>query len=59
MLYDEPVLYFRGLTIFRDFSDLRTFYFLPPEAPRIARSAEGSEAGDHAIRLVMYRPDAW
>ena len=57
MLYDEPVLYFRGLTIFRDFSDLRTFYFLPPEAPRIARSAEGAETGDYAMRLVLYRAD--
>lgn len=57
MLYDEPVLYFRGLTIFRDFSELKTFYFLPPEAPRIARSAEGSESGDYAMRLVLYRPD--
>jgi len=57
MLYDEPIMYFRGLTIFRDFSSPNTFYFLPPEAPRIARSAEGSETGDYAMRLVLYRPD--
>ena len=55
MLFDEPVLYFRGLTIFRDFSSPDTFYFLPPEAPRIARSAEDSN--DYAMRLVLYRPD--
>ena len=57
MLYDDPILYFKGLTIFKDFSDPRTFYFLPPEAPRIARSAEGGESGDYALRLVLYRPD--
>jgi hypothetical protein len=57
MLYDDPILYFKGLTIFKDFSDPRTFYFLPPEAPRIARSAEGGETGDYALRLVLYRPD--
>jgi hypothetical protein len=57
MLYDEPILYFRGLTVFRDFSDPKTFYYLPPEAPRIARSAEGSETGDYAMRLVLFRPD--
>ena len=57
MLYDEPVLYYRGLTIFKDFSDPRTYYFLPPEAPRIARSAEGGESGDYAMRLVLFRPD--
>lgn len=55
MLFDEPVLYFRGLTIFRDFSNPDTFYFLPPEAPRIARSAE--DGNDYAMRLVLYRPD--
>jgi hypothetical protein len=57
MLYDDPVLYFKGLTIFKDFSDSRTYYFLPPEAPRIARSAEDGETGDYALRLVLYRPD--
>ena len=57
MLYDDPILYFKGLTIFKDFSDGRTFYFLPPEAPRVARTAEGGEAGDYALRLVLYRPD--
>ncbi len=55
MLFDEPVLYFRGLTIFRDFSNPDTFYFLPPEAPRIARSPENEN--DYAMRLVLYRPD--
>ena len=55
MLFDGPVLYFRGLTIFRDFSSPDTFFFLPPEAPRIARSAEDSN--DYAMRLVLYRPD--
>ena len=55
MLYDEPVLYFKGLTIFRDFSQDDRFYFHPPEAPRIARSAEGGN--DYAMRLVLYRPD--
>ncbi len=57
MLYSDPILYFKGLTIFKDFSDERTCYFLPPEAPRIARSAEGGEAGDYALRLVLFRPD--
>lgn len=57
MLYDDPILYFKGLTIFKDFSDGRTFYFLPPEAPRVARTAEGGETGDYALRLVLYRPD--
>lgn len=55
MLADEPVLFFRGLTIFRDFGNPSLFYFLPPEAPRIARSAENST--DYALRLVLYRPD--
>mgnify|MGYP001594144439 CR=1 FL=1 len=55
MLFDEPVLFFKGLTIFRDFSELSRYYFLPPEAPRVARSAENSE--DYALRLVLYRPD--
>jgi len=57
MLYDEPVLFHRGLTIFRDFSNLNTFYFLPREAPRIARTGEGGGGGDYALRLVLYRPD--
>ena len=57
MLYDEPILFFRGLTIYKDFSDPRTFYYLPPESPRIARSAEGGESGDYALRLVLFRPD--
>lgn len=56
MLYDEPILFFRGLTIYRDFSDDRTFYFTPPEVPRIARSVEGGGT-DYALRLVLYRPD--
>lgn len=55
MLFDEPVLFFKGLTIFRDFSELSRYYFLPPEAPRVARSAENSQ--DYALRLVLYRPD--
>jgi hypothetical protein len=55
MLFDEPILFFKGLTIFRDFSNLSQYYFLPPEAPRVARSAENS--GDYALRLVLYRPD--
>lgn len=57
MLYSDPILYFKGLTIFKDFSDPKTFYYLPPEAPRIARSAEGGESGDYALRLVLFRPD--
>lgn len=61
MLYDEPILQFRGLTIFKDFSDPRTYYYLPPEAPRIARSAENAgangEGGDYAMRLVLWRAD--
>lgn len=55
MLYQDPVLFFRGLTIFKDFGDPRTYYYLPPEAPRIARSVEGSD--DYALRLVLFRPD--
>jgi hypothetical protein len=55
MLFDEPVLFFKGLTIFRDFANPNQYYFLPPEAPRIARSAEAST--DYALRLVLYRPD--
>ncbi|MEA5451771.1 hypothetical protein VB780_24555 [Leptolyngbya sp. CCNP1308] len=55
MLYDEPVLYFRGLTLFKDFSNPDTFYYLPPEVPKIARSAEDDD--DYALRLVLYRPD--
>ncbi|PSN19394.1 hypothetical protein C7271_07505 [filamentous cyanobacterium CCP5] len=55
MLYDEPVLYHRGLTLFKDFSNEDTFYFLPPEVPKIARSPEDEE--DYALRLVLYRPD--
>jgi len=55
MLYDDPVLYHRGITVFKDFSNPDTFYFLPPEAPRIARSAEGT--GNYALRLVIFRPD--
>jgi len=57
MLYEDPVLYYRGLTIMKDFSDPRTFYYLPPSAPRIARSIEGAEDGDYAMRLVLFRPD--
>jgi len=55
MLFDEPVLHFRGFTIYRDFSVPERFYFLPPEAPRIARSAEDDD--ELAMRLVLYRPD--
>ena len=55
MLFDEPVLLFKGLTIFRDFANPDQYYFLPPEAPRVARSAE--ESSDYALRLVLYRPD--
>jgi len=55
MLFDEPVLLFKGLTIFKDFSNPAQYYFLPPEAPRVARSAENPE--DYALRLVLYRPD--
>jgi hypothetical protein len=57
VLYDEPVMFVKGLTLFRDFSEPRTMYYLPREAPRIARSAEGGENGDYAMRLVLYRPD--
>jgi hypothetical protein len=57
MLYSDPIATIRGLTLFRDFSDPRTIYYLPPEAPRIARSAEGGENGDYALRLVLFRPD--
>ncbi|MGE0320333.1 MAG: hypothetical protein AB7I44_19645 [Hyphomicrobiaceae bacterium] len=55
MLFDEPVLYFRGLTIYRDFSNEEQYYFLPPSAPRIARSPENPN--NYAMRLVLYRPD--
>ncbi len=57
MLFDEPVLTHRGITVYRDFSNPSVFYYMPPEAPRIARTAEGGEGGDYAMRLVIYRPD--
>ena len=56
MLYDDPVLYYRGLTIYKDFSNPDTYYFKPPDSgPRIARSSEGGNK--LAMRLVIFRPD--
>ncbi len=56
MLYDDDPQYAAGLTIFSDFSNPNTKYYLPNETPRIARvNPDGT--GDLALRLVLYRPD--
>ena len=55
MLFDEPILFFKGLTIFRDFSEPSRYYFLPPDVPRVAKSPVNKQ--DYALRLVLYRPD--
>lgn len=55
MLFSDKYDTIEGLEIYQDFSDPRRFYYLPPAAPRIALSAEGT--GAYALSLVVYRRD--
>lgn len=51
MLYLDSVRSFRGLTFYRDYSDPKTWFYLPNN-PRLTR-----EAGEPLFQLLIYRRD--